>query len=441
MADLAALRNLLRRLEEELVVCMRCGMCQAVCPVFARTGREADVARGKLALLDGLLQAMIADPVGVRDRLERCLLCGSCAANCPSGVNVLGIFLQARAILAGYLGLPPAKKAIFRRLLAHPRVLDRALEFASVFQRLLSRPVNEVVGTSCSRIQTPILAGRHFRPLAAVPFHRRCPSRETPPRDGGPRVAFFTGCLIDKIFPTVAEAALRVLDHHGAGVVLPAGQGCCGIPALSGGDLESFHRLVALNLERFDPGRFDALVTCCATCTSTLKKLWPALCEERHLPRARALAEKTMDISQFLVRHLGVAAKAGEGGGGRVVTVHDPCHLKKSLGVFLEPRELIGAASGWALKEMEAPDDCCGMGGSFNLAHYDLSKAIGRLKRERIAATGCEVVATGCPACMLQISDMLSQAGDAIAVRHPVELYADALPEGDGSPGSARLLR
>ncbi|MEJ5357314.1 MAG: (Fe-S)-binding protein [Desulfobacterales bacterium] len=439
MADLAALRNLLRRLEEELVVCMRCGMCQAVCPVFARTGREADVARGKLALLDGLLQAMIADPEGVRDRLERCLLCGSCAANCPSGVNVLGIFLKARAILAGYLGLPPAKKAIFRRLLAHPRLLDRALEFASVFQKLLARPVNEIVGTSCSRIQAPLLAGRHFRPLAAVPFHRRCPSRETPPRGAGPRVAFFTGCLIDKIFPSVAEAALRVLDHHGAGIFLPAGQGCCGIPALSGGDLESFHRLVDLNLALFDPARFDALVTCCATCTSTLKKLWPALSGEKHLPRARALAEKTMDISQFLVRHLGVASGAGVG--GRVVTVHDPCHLRKSLGVFLEPRELIAAAGGWTLREMEAPDDCCGMGGSFNLAHYDLSKAIGRLKRERIAATGCEVVATGCPACMLQISDMLSQAGDAIAVRHPVELYAASLPEEAGPPGSGRLLR
>ncbi len=427
MADLATLRGLLRRLEEELVVCMRCGMCQAVCPVFAQTGREADVARGKLALLDGLLQAMLDDPEGVRARLERCLLCGSCAANCPSGVNVLGIFLKARAILAGYLGLSPAKKAIFRRLLAHPRVLDRAVEWAAVFQKLLARPVNETVGTSCGRIPAPLLAGRHFRPLASDPFHRRCPARDTPPREGKPRVAFFTGCLIDKIFPSVAESALRALDHRGAGVFLPAGQGCCGIPALSGGDLATFQRLVALHLDLFDPERFDVLVTCCATCASTLKKLWPALCAETLLPRARILAEKTMDISQLLVRRLGVAAAPGGPREGRIVTVHDPCHLKKSLGVFAEPRELIRAAGGWTLREMEGSDDCCGMGGSFNLAHYELSKAIGRLKRARIAATGCEVVATGCPACMLQISDMLSQAGDAIAVRHPVELYAASL--------------
>ena len=78
--------------------CQACGMCQAVCPLFAETGREADVARGKLALLDGLMQQMFEDPEGVSQRLNKCLLCGSCAANCPSGVNVLEIFIKARAI-------------------------------------------------------------------------------------------------------------------------------------------------------------------------------------------------------------------------------------------------------------------------------------------------------------------------------------------------------
>ena len=79
----------MRELEDQLVVCMRCGMCQAVCPLFRETGFEADVARGKLALLDGLLQEMFKDPQGVYERLNKCLLCGSCAANCPSGVSVL----------------------------------------------------------------------------------------------------------------------------------------------------------------------------------------------------------------------------------------------------------------------------------------------------------------------------------------------------------------
>jgi glycolate oxidase iron-sulfur subunit len=105
-----ALARLMRELEDQLVVCMRCGMCQSVCPVFDQTGREADVARGKLALLSGLMESMFDDPEGVNQRLNKCLLCGSCAANCPSGVSVQEIFLKARAILTGYMGLSPAKR-------------------------------------------------------------------------------------------------------------------------------------------------------------------------------------------------------------------------------------------------------------------------------------------------------------------------------------------
>ena len=76
MASMQALAKLIRELEDQLVVCMRCGMCQAVCPLYAETGRESDVARGKLALLDGLMHEMFKDPDGVFERLNKCLLCG-----------------------------------------------------------------------------------------------------------------------------------------------------------------------------------------------------------------------------------------------------------------------------------------------------------------------------------------------------------------------------
>jgi glycolate oxidase iron-sulfur subunit len=76
---------------------------------------------------------------------------------------------------------------------------------------------------------------------------------------------------------------------------------------------------------------------------------------------------------------------------------------------------------------MAEADRCCGCGGSFNLAHYEVSRSIGRRKRDNIVASKADVVATGCPACMMQISDMLSQAGDRIAGRHPVEIYAEPI--------------
>ena len=423
----------MKELEDQLVACMRCGLCQAVCPLFAATGREADVARGKLALLDGLAREILKNPQGVQDHLNRCLLCGSCAANCPSGVRVLDIFIRARAILAGYLGLSPLKKVIFRGLLSQPDWFNRVLAWGAKFQGIFIRPVDDLLGSSCARFMSPLLSNRHFQPLAPIPWHRQVPRRDTRAGASGLKVAFFAGCLIDKIYPRVGDAALRALEHHGVGVYLPAGQGCCGIPALSGGDTQTFRALVRHNLRLLDdPAEpFDYLVTACATCSSTIKTLWPLMMQdasESEQARVAALAARTLDISQFLVEQVGVAPAAGPPGDGRIsLTYHDPCHLKKSLGVAAQPRALLQANPAYVFQEMPESDWCCGCGGSFNLQHYETSAAIGRRKRDHIAASGCRVVATGCPACMLQITDLLSRAGMGVRVKHAVEIYAESL--------------
>ena len=90
-----------------------------------------------------------------------------------------------------------------------------------------------------------------------MPFHRQVPALDRPAGKSGLKVALFTGCLIDKLFPTIAHSTLRVLAHLGVGVFLPENQGCCGIPALSSGDLDTFGKLLDHNLARFAEGDFD----------------------------------------------------------------------------------------------------------------------------------------------------------------------------------------
>ena len=429
MVDMKKLAALVRELEDQIVVCMRCGMCQAVCPVFAETGREADVARGKLALLDGLVQEMFKDAGGVQDRMMRCLLCGSCSANCPSGVKVLDIFFKARAILVGYMGLSPAKKIIFRGMLVHPKLFDSFVKLASRFQGIFVKPVDELLGTSCARFFFP-MAQRHMKTFAPVSFHAAA-GRLDINGASGLKVGFFVGCVIDKIYPDVGNAVLRALERNGVGVFLPDDQGCCGIPALASGDLKSFQKLIRYNLARFSGGNLDYMVTACATCTSAIKKLWPMFAEDLSKAERSAmqeLSDKTMDISQFLVDKTGLAAPAVNYEGEKaLLTYHDPCHLKKSLGISAQPRTLLRANPRYIFKEMSDSDQCCGSGGSFNLQHYDISASIGKRKRDSIVRSGCSTVATSCPACMLQISDMLSQAGERIRVKHAIEIYADSL--------------
>jgi len=426
MADIHKLAQMFKELDDQLVGCMRCGMCQAVCPIFKLSGKETDVTRGKLALLDGLASEMLSDPEGVNEKLNRCLLCGTCQANCPSGVSVMDIFLKARAIMTGYFGLSPAKKAIFRGLLKNPKLFNALAEMGSKFQGIFTKKVDDMLGSSCARFNAPIIADRHFNTLAKKPFHKMVPEMDTPAGSSGLRVAFYVGCVIDKIYPQVGEAILKVLKHHGVGVYLPAGQACCGIPVLSSGDTATFDTLVDMNVERLKDGEFDYLVTGCASCTSTIEELWPHMYHGKatRAEDIKALAAKTMDISQFLVDILKVEPK--ELAGGRSVTYHDPCHLKNSLGITAQPRALI-KASGCDFKEMTDAGTCCGCGGSFNIAHYDLSKEIGSRKADNIIASKAEVAATSCPACMIQITDMLSQKGAGMSVKHVIELYADSL--------------
>ncbi|WP_045222708.1 (Fe-S)-binding protein [Desulfonatronum thioautotrophicum] len=426
MADIKKLVSMLKELDDLLTGCMRCGMCQAQCPVFAQTGKETDVTRGKLALLSGLSDEILKDPEAVNEKLQRCLLCGTCEANCPSGVKVTDIFLRARAILSGYLGLPPSQRLVFRRLLTNPKLMNNLLSLGASLQGLFTKEADGVIGTSCARFNAPLIADRHFKKLASKPLHSVTPKKDTPPGKSGLRVAFFPGCVTDKVFPQVGQAVLKILEHHQVGVFMPPNQSCCGIPALSSGETEVFDKLVRQNLDLFATSKWDYLLTPCATCTATIAELWPKYYGDKMDGiRAANIADKVMDVSQFLHDVLKIPTK--ESASPAKVAYHDPCHLRNTLKITTQPRQVLAAGGKYTTAELPSGPSCCGSGGSFNLKHYKLSDVIGRKKAESIAATGAGVAATSCPACMLQLADMLSKTGHSIPVKHVVELYAETL--------------
>ena len=113
-------------------------------------------------------------------------------------MRVIDIFIKARAILTGFSGLSLPQQIIFKGMLAHPALFDRLTRWSSRFQKLLARPVNDMLGTSCARLNTPLIGNRHFKPLVEKPFHSMVPSLDRNPGSSGKKVAFFVGCLIDK---------------------------------------------------------------------------------------------------------------------------------------------------------------------------------------------------------------------------------------------------
>jgi glycolate oxidase iron-sulfur subunit len=448
IADLA---RMMKSLDQEVSRCSRCGMCQAVCPVYGLTGHEKDTARGKLALLDGLMREMFSGAEGTASRLKHCLLCGSCGTGCPMNIDTAVVFLRARGIIESYRRLAWWKRMLFRRLVARPARFDRFLAWASWLQFLALRRKPVHPQGPRDTVASLRFSDRRVIPLAPVPFHARKRektepealvsrrmSASPPPASAvrGPRVrvAFFVGCLLDKVFPDTAENIVGTLEKHGAAVIIPDGQGCCGMPVLAGGDREAFSRLMVHNLASFDPDQFDYLVTGCATCTAAIKKFWPEMTADHAAAERRqitTIADKTHDISEFLVNVLG-ASDAGLDAkqfslhdDREIVTWHDPCHLAKTLGIRDEPRRLIRCDPARGFQEMPDADACCGMGGSFNLQYYGESAAIGSQKVDAIRASGASVVATGCPACMIQLTDMLARADLPVSVRHVIDLVAE----------------
>lgn len=412
----------LKDFEEQIRQCVKCGACQAHCPVFAEHKRESVVARGKIALAHALLdQEMPLDERFVQD-MSKCLLCGSCFDKCPNLVPTDEIVMAARREIAERKGMTVFGKAVSVAL-KNPKMMRWGAKGASAFSKVLFK---KVPGESGLRLRFPapfVAPDRTIPPVAAKPFRDRHPAF-IPGEEGKPTVSFFTGCMINFMYPEIGEALLKVLRFMGVGVHIPAGQGCCGLPALSSGDAKTVDELAARNLEAFSTKEPDTVVTACASCNIGMGKHFGGMGKKEG-----EIAERVTDILVFLVREglpqkLAALPEKEE----RVrVTYHDPCHLR-TQGITKEPRALLRALPGVEFVEMEGADRCCGLGGTFSVYHYETSKKIGARKSIGIETSGADLVASACPGCMMQLQDTIAHAKLPQKVIHVLELIARELP-------------
>ena len=424
MEDLTHLVGLLKALDDKLIKCMKCGFCQAVCPLYNETFKESDTSRGKVAILEGLADSLFKNTKIASDRVNRCVTCGSCEANCPSGVDTLDIFYHSRIILSEYNGLPLAKKIIFRNMLAKPVVFDSLLKLGSTFQNIFLKEANEDMQTSCVKY-FPQLKDRHIKKLVKQPFHKRIRKEVNGTKESN--VLFFYGCVIDRMLPSIGEGVVKVLNKYNINTIIPEKLICCGIPALASGDMKGFTGILRQQVKLMEHISFDYIVSACATCSYTLKKIWKDY-SYRLSKKERDIildfSSKTLDINEFLINVLKIDYNKEQKNNKYRITYHDPCHLKKSLKISDEPRKII-AMSGHSYSELPEADWCCGAGGSFNLQHYDLSYNIGLRKINNIDSITPDIVASSCPGCILQILDLASQNNKNYKVKHIIELLAE----------------
>jgi glycolate oxidase iron-sulfur subunit len=192
------------------------------------------------------------------------------------------------------------------------------------------------------------------------------------------------------------------------------------------GDADSARLLAKRNVDAMDRSGAEYIVTGCGSCGGAWQHEFQHLLGDDPVygPRVAYWSARTFDISTFLIKIIEYRIPRGQV--DAVVTYHDSCHLKKSMKVFLEPRQILRAIPGIIFKEMSRPDACCGSGGSYGLTHPATSASIAERKATDAAATGASTLATGCPACMMQLLDSTHRFGSKQRVRHYISLLADA---------------
>ena len=417
--------------QAEIDTCMKCGNCMAVCPVYSVDKDEAAVTRSKIAVADAVLDGRLAlDDPDVYAMAFNCLVCKSCMTNCPTQVRFDRIAIALRAALVRKNGLPWLKRMIFSTL-KNPRLFNQAMKAGASTQGLAFKRDRRIKAISP---RSPFAmvgggmgfdAGRKMPELTATPLRERVAEVITP-ADVKLKVAFFTGDSLNYFYPDAGMDIIEVLKENGVEVHIPKGQSCCGIPVLVHGDIDTARSLARNNLDQFDATGCDYLVTGCGSCGGAWQHDYVDLMAGDPVYQAKAehWAKRTFDISTFLTRV--IRFRQPKGILDQVVTYHDSCHLKKTMQVFKEPREILMSIPGVTFKEMAAPDTCCGSGGSFVLTHYDTSASLGRNKVQDIGQTGAGTVATGCPACMMQLLDSLGRSGQHQSVTHYISLLADS---------------
>ncbi|MEC4889921.1 MAG: FAD-binding and (Fe-S)-binding domain-containing protein [Nitrospira sp.] len=409
--------------------CATCAKCNAVCPVYDVFQSEDMSSRGWFEIVTSKDYSYLNS----KRVVESCLNCKSCRTACPAGVDVSDLILKKRAEhpnrLAGWIFRWQAKGEPFGallRLLGHTQLLwDRPL--VRKILEWVSNPVMKLLAPTAKLphdLLLPRLASRHLRDRHADLI----PQAGAKPAGG---VAYFHGCAANYFDDGVGDAVIAVLRKHGVEPALPP-QRCSGTPVQTYGHQDLAREGARFNLVSF--ASYDTVVTGCASCTLMLKD-YPALFEEGEERRqAEGLAKKVVHIAEFVSRSSAHPAMAAAASGTTRVTYHSSCHLR-AAGVTKEPRKILSALPGVQYAEMPDADRCAGGAGTFLVKDYDTSQKIFERKARAIDQVGADVVATSCPACMIQLKHGLKGKAD---VKHVAQLLQESYEAADGQKATPR---
>ena len=375
----------------DALTCIRCGACSNACPAFMAVGGHqfGHIYNGPIGLVltpfhHGLEEADLPNTL--------CTQCNACQEICPVDIPLPRQILEHRR-----KGRKSLRKKAVLGVWKRPELADRLLRTGAPFSGL-------VPGTPR---------------LARVPYRDRAPANGA--GEGEP-LTIFASCMVDRMLPESAVALQRIAEASGYNVGFPKAQWCCGLISANAGDFRSADELNTKLSESLRDSE-GLIVTPSASCFGAFTidaPEWGAQIDPGLRDRFR---DSTRFALQLLAEHPDLVRTDEM---SLKVAYHDSCQTLRQLGLKSEPRQLLDMA-GYEVVSIPDIANCCGFGGTFSLEWPRVAGRLAEWKLDAIAKTGCTVVASDNPGCLMHIAAAARKRGMDLRVAHVLELVADHL--------------
>ena len=375
----------------DAMTCIRCGACSNACPPFMAVGGHrfgGHIYNGPIGLVltpfhHGLADADLANTL--------CTQCNACQEICPVDIPLPRLILEHRRN-----GRTSLRKKALVGLWKRPELADRVLRTAAPFSGLVPG--------------APRLARRPYRDRV----------RPGPP-DGEP-LTIFASCLGDRVWPQAAVALERIATAAGFSVGFPKDQWCCGLIAANAGDFDTGHKLTTELAASLRDSK-GPIVTPSASCFGAFTIDAPEWGTAPNVEVRRRMRDSTRFVLELLEARPEIVDAERM---SLKIAYHDSCQSLRQLGLKQEPRRLLELA-GYEVVDLPDISNCCGFGGTFSLEWPAVADRLAQWKLDAIAKTGCEVVASDNPGCLMHIAEAARARGMRLRVAHVVELVAEHL--------------
>ena len=408
----------------EVEQCNGCGVCLAggsdnrMCPVFRGADEELSSTRAKANLLAawmaGEKSGVEFDPKELKRILSLCVNCKMCSIECPAGVDVSKLVIEARTKLARYTGFTAAEFT-----LAYNRWLSL---FGSMFAPLSNWVLSLGVMRWCLQKLVGLDRHRKFPKFDRGSFIRKAGrylSQQPVVTEPTDKVVYFVDSFANWNDHELGLAVLDVLRKLNVEVVVPK-QRPVPLPAFVYGNIKAARRDMEYNLKQIIPFVKEGYKVICSEPSAAL-----CLKDELRLiidtEDARLISQNTFELMDYLnTQHSFDSVVRSDGVRPYRYGYHAPCHLKalRAAGVSID---LLNRAD---FSVVDINGGCCGLAGTAGMQkkNHQLAEVIGGHLSGAIAECGADIIVTECAACKMQIEHLTHKQ-----VIHPIKLLAQIL--------------